>query len=145
MVLVVDLDVGGVLPADGDFRHETSSRWARQASGPLAGRRPVSSAGWSSHHGGAPGGRAAPVEARAGTRESWAGAPACGPGGAASWPTGLAVRGGGERPLVCAVEDEQWLDRASAQACGSRPHGSQADRVGLVIAARVLGEDADHR
>ncbi len=42
----------------------------------------------------------------------------------------------GERPLVCLVDDEQWLDRASAQALGFAARRLAADRVGLVFAAR---------
>ena len=42
----------------------------------------------------------------------------------------------GERPLVCLVDDEQWLDRASAQALGFAARRLAADAVGLVFAAR---------
>ena len=41
-----------------------------------------------------------------------------------------------ERPLVCVVDDEQWLDRASAQALGFAARRLAADPVGLVFAAR---------
>jgi DNA-binding CsgD family transcriptional regulator/tetratricopeptide (TPR) repeat protein len=57
---------------------------------------------------------------------------------------GLAVLGlvsevAGERPLVCVVDDEQWLDRASVQALGFVARRLAADPVGLVFAVRVAG------
>src|SRR5215470_18115156 len=42
----------------------------------------------------------------------------------------------GERPLVCLIDDGQWLDRASAQALGFAARRLAADPVGLVFAAR---------
>jgi hypothetical protein len=59
---------------------------------------------------------------------------------------GLAVVGllsetAGERPLVCVIDDQQWLDRASAQALGFAARRLAADPVGLVFAARIPGED----
>ena len=42
----------------------------------------------------------------------------------------------GERPLICLVDDEQWLDQASAQALGFAGRRLAADPVGLVVAAR---------
>ena len=47
----------------------------------------------------------------------------------------------GERPLVCVVDDEQWLDQASAQALGFAARRLAADPVGLVFAARVPGAE----
>jgi len=42
----------------------------------------------------------------------------------------------GEQPLLCLVDDHQWLDRASAQALGFVARRLAADPVGLVLAAR---------
>ena len=47
----------------------------------------------------------------------------------------------GERPLICVIDDEQWLDRASAQALGFAARRLAADPVGLVIAARDPSEE----
>ena len=47
----------------------------------------------------------------------------------------------GDCPLVCLVDDEQWLDRASAQALGFAARRLAADPVGLVFAAREPGQD----
>jgi DNA-binding CsgD family transcriptional regulator len=46
-----------------------------------------------------------------------------------------------ERPLICAIDDEQWLDRASVQALGFVARRLAADPVGLVFAARDPGAD----
>src|SRR5271155_4392693 len=59
---------------------------------------------------------------------------------------GLAVLGlvsevAAQRPLVCVVDDEQWLDRASMQALGFAARRLAADPVGLVFAARVAGAE----
>ena len=45
----------------------------------------------------------------------------------------------GERPLVCLIDDVQWLDQASAQALGFVARRLAADPVGLVFAAREPG------
>jgi DNA-binding CsgD family transcriptional regulator/tetratricopeptide (TPR) repeat protein len=42
----------------------------------------------------------------------------------------------GDRPLICVIDDEQWLDRASAQTLGFAARRLGADPVGLVFAAR---------
>jgi DNA-binding CsgD family transcriptional regulator len=41
-----------------------------------------------------------------------------------------------EQPLICLVDDEQWLDHASAQALGFAARRLEAESVGLVVAAR---------
>jgi DNA-binding CsgD family transcriptional regulator len=47
----------------------------------------------------------------------------------------------GERPLICLIDDEQWLDQASAQALGFAARRLGADPVGLVFAAREPGPE----
>jgi DNA-binding CsgD family transcriptional regulator len=47
----------------------------------------------------------------------------------------------GERPLICLIDDEQWLDQASAQALGFVARRLAADPVGLVFAAREPGPE----
>jgi DNA-binding CsgD family transcriptional regulator len=54
---------------------------------------------------------------------------------------GLLSEVAGERPLVCVVDDQQWLDQASAQALGFAARRLAADPVGLVFAARVPGQE----
>jgi len=47
----------------------------------------------------------------------------------------------GERPLLCLIDDAQWLDRASAQALGFVARRLLAEPVALVIATREPGEE----
>ena len=47
----------------------------------------------------------------------------------------------GERPLICLIDDEQWLDQASAQALGFAARRLGADPVGLVFATRLPGAE----
>ncbi len=46
-----------------------------------------------------------------------------------------------ERPLICLIDDEQWLDRASVQTLGFVARRLAADPVGLVFAARDPGPE----
>ena len=54
---------------------------------------------------------------------------------------GLMSELAGERPLVCIVDDEQWLDSASAQVLGFLARRLEAESVGLVFGARIPTAD----
>jgi hypothetical protein len=49
-----------------------------------------------------------------------------------------------ERPLLCIVDDAQWLDHASMLTLAFVARRLQADPVGIVFATRELGEDLQH-
>src|SRR5712692_1498816 len=58
---------------------------------------------------------------------------------------GLLSEAAGERPLICVVDDQQWLDHASAQALGFAARRLAADPVALVFASgpgqrRIIGD-----
>ena len=48
-----------------------------------------------------------------------------------------------ERPLVCVVDDAQWLDRASAQALGFVARRLVHERVAMVFAVRASDEEPE--
>jgi DNA-binding CsgD family transcriptional regulator len=59
---------------------------------------------------------------------------------------GLAVltllsQAAGDRPLICLIDDQQWLDHASAQTMGFVARRLGADPIGLVFAAREPGPE----
>jgi hypothetical protein len=56
---------------------------------------------------------------------------------------GLLAKTGEERPLVCVVDDAQWLDRASAQALGFVARRLGAESVAVVFAVRESGEEQE--
>jgi DNA-binding CsgD family transcriptional regulator len=47
----------------------------------------------------------------------------------------------GERPLLCVVDDAQWLDQASAQALAFAARRLLAERIALIFAAREQTEE----
>jgi DNA-binding CsgD family transcriptional regulator len=53
----------------------------------------------------------------------------------------LLCEAAGEQPLICVVDDQQWLDRASAQALGFVARRLAADPVAMVFGTRVPGPD----
>ncbi len=57
----------------------------------------------------------------------------------ASWS--LLARAAAERPLICLVDDAQWLDRTSARLFSFIASRLSAEPVGLLFATRDLNED----
>ncbi|MEU8798434.1 AAA family ATPase [Spirillospora sp. NPDC048819] len=56
---------------------------------------------------------------------------------------GLLAEVAHDRPLVCVVDDVQWLDRASVQALAFAARRLLAESVAIVFAARLLEEAPD--
>jgi DNA-binding CsgD family transcriptional regulator len=48
-----------------------------------------------------------------------------------------------EQPLLCVIDDEQWLDRASAQVLGFVARRLLGESVGMVFAARVPSRELE--
>src|SRR6202049_458906 len=53
---------------------------------------------------------------------------------------GLLSEASEERPLLCVVDDAQWLDRASARALAFVARRLLAEKIAFVFAARELGD-----
>src|SRR4051812_1696166 len=53
---------------------------------------------------------------------------------------GLLSEASEERPLLCVVDDAQWLDRASARALAFAARRLLAEKIAFVFATRELGD-----
>src|ERR1700693_4855714 len=53
---------------------------------------------------------------------------------------GLLSEASEERPVLCVVDDAQWLDRASARALAFVARRLLAEKIAFVLAARELGD-----
>jgi DNA-binding CsgD family transcriptional regulator len=53
---------------------------------------------------------------------------------------GLLAEAADEQPLVCVVDDAQWLDSASARALAFVAHRLLAEKIALLFATRELGD-----
>jgi hypothetical protein len=53
---------------------------------------------------------------------------------------GLVAEAAEEQPLVCVVDDAQWLDSASARALAFVAHRLLAEKIALLFATRELGD-----
>jgi hypothetical protein len=53
---------------------------------------------------------------------------------------GLLSEAASARPLLCVVDDVQWLDQASVRALGVAARRLQADAVAVLLAGREAGE-----
>ena len=53
---------------------------------------------------------------------------------------GLLAEAADEQPLVCVVDDAQWLDSASARALAFVARRLLAEKIALVFATRALGD-----